>query len=72
MTDLIPWALAIVGALVGLLGFSFGKSAKHSEGLQRKRIDSILKAKGVRENVQTLDDDRVIAEFDRLHDNNRR
>jgi len=72
MIDLIPWLLAIIGALLGLLGFKASKTAKQSEEAQRKRAENILKAKEVREDVQTLDDDRLIAEFDRLHDNNRR
>lgn len=72
MIDLIPWLLAVIGALVGLLGFSARKTAKRNEEIQRKRAESILKVKEVRENVQTASDDDLIAEFDRLHSDRRR
>lgn len=72
MIDIIPWLLAVIGALVGLLGFSARKAAKRNEEVQRKRAENILKAKEVRENVQTASDDDLIAEFDRLHNRNQR
>lgn len=72
MIDIIPWLLAMIGALVGLLGFSARKAAKQNEEIQRKRAENILKVKEVRENVQTASDDAIINEFDRLYDNNRR
>lgn len=72
MTELIPWLIAVIGALIGLLGFGARKTAKKNEEAQKKRVDNILKAKEVRENVQTLDDDRVISEFDRLYNDKRR
>ena len=72
MIDIIPWFLAVIGALVGLLGFNARKTAKRNEEIQRKRAESILKAKMVRENVQAASDDDLIAEFDRLHNERRR
>lgn len=72
MTELIPWLIAVIGALIGLLGFSARKTARRNENVQRKRAENILKAKEVRENVQALDDDRVISEFDRLYNDKRR
>lgn len=72
MIDLIPWLLAVIGTLVGLLGFSARKAAKQNEEIQRKRAENILKVKEVRENVQTASDDELIAGFDRLHNRNRR
>lgn len=70
--DIIGWLVGAIGALVAVFAVKSRnetiKKAKDAEA----RVNSIKKAKETHETIQTLDDDRVISEFNRLYNDRRR
>lgn len=73
MSDLVPWLVVAVSALAGLLGLSFNrlKDAKRDNQEADKRVQALINKKEVTEHVQTLDDDYLVQQFDRLRDSKR-
>lgn len=66
-----PYALGVVGMIASWFGiYKLGKANEAN-----KKYEDILhaarKSKAERERIQTLDDDRLISEFDRLHNSRR-
>lgn len=61
--DLVPWLLAVIGLLIGALGFKSKAKAKEAEG----KIKAVRRKKEVTNEVNSLDDDGVVAKFDELH-----
>mgnify|MGYP005803735259 CR=1 FL=1 len=70
--DIIGWLVGAVGALVAFLALRSRKDMSDKLNDSEQRISAIRKAKVNHENIQTLDDDRLIAEFDRLYNDRRR
>ena len=70
--DVIGWLVDAVGALVAFLALRSRKDMSDKLNDSEQRISAIRKAKVNHENIQTLDDDRLIAEFDRLYNDRRR
>lgn len=67
------------GYLLGIAAFLIGWFVAKQKGKREaqeqarsERLESMQIAKEVRENVQAASDDELIAEFDRLHNRNRR
>lgn len=65
----------ILGVLVVVIAaFFFGKSKAKKEAKQeeaQRKAVATERVKEVREHVESLNDDSVISEFDRLHNKNR-
>ena len=63
-----------VSLLAVIAAFFFGKSKAKKEVKQedaQRKVIATEKVKEVREHVESLGDDSVISEFDRLHNKNR-
>lgn len=71
-SDIIPWLIAAIGALVGALGAYSGKSSKEKAKEQKARADSLSAKKKVQNEIDLLDSDSKLDEFDRLHNARRR
>ena len=56
LSDLAPWLVAIIGVLIGALGF---KSRSKAREIERK-MKSLDKAQKVRNEVNSLSDDGIL------------
>ena len=70
--DIIPWLIATIGALLGVLGVYSGKSSKEKAKEQKARADALSAKKKVKNEIDLLDADSQLDEFDRLHNARRR
>lgn len=70
--DVIPWLIAAIGALVGALGVYSGKSSKEKVKEQKARADALSTKKKVQNEIDLLDVDSQLDEFERLHNARRR
>lgn len=68
---MIDTLLAIIAALVGFIVFNAAQHTRKDNKRIQGEIDSLKESKKNYEDIQTLDDDRVISEFDRLHKDRR-
>lgn len=70
----------ILGGAAGIIAGMFtayakGKSKerdKHADDLRKQQLEALKRKEKIRNEVEAATDDNIIAEFDRLYDNNRR
>lgn len=66
--EIYAWLIAVIGALVAYIALkSRGKHKGKAETIQARK-DAVIQKRDIERGIQTLDDDRVIDEFKRLHD----
>ena len=72
LAEVWPYILGLATLVISW--FTAKRQGKKQAENQAKaeRVESMQIVKEVREHVQMLDDDRIIAEFDRLYNRNRR
>ena len=56
LSEIVPWLIAVIGVLIGALGF---KSRSKAREIERK-MKTLDKAQKVRNEIQTLDDSRIV------------
>ena len=56
LSELVPWLIAVIGVLIGALGF---KSRSKARDIERK-MKSLDKAQKVRNEVNSLSDDGIL------------
>lgn len=66
------YLLGIAAFLIGWLVAKQKGKREAQEQSRSERLGSMQIAKEIKENVQAASDDELIAEFDRLHNSNRR
>lgn len=60
MTDLYGWLIGIIGALVALIAVRSRSGVSDKLKDAERRIDAINNARNIRDEIQTLDDDRLL------------
>lgn len=71
ISELWPYILGAVGVVIGLVTAYIKGKSSNADGLRKQQLEAIRKKEEIKDDIQTADDDRIIAEFDRLHDNSR-
>ena len=69
--DIAGWLVGVIGALVAVIAVKSRNNVSRKVKETERRVNAINEARNTRENIERLDDDSVIDEFRRLHDNRR-
>ena len=70
--DIAGWLVGVIGALVAVIAVKSRNNVSRKVKETERRVNAINEARNIRENIERLDDDSVIDEFRRLHDDRRR
>lgn len=69
--SLYGWLAGIVGALVAALALKSRGQYKDKASKAESRTEAVIEKRKTEDDVQKMDDDSVIAEFDRLREKRR-
>lgn len=69
--DIAGWLVGVIGALVAVIAVKSRNNVSRKVKETERRVNAINEARNIRENIERLDDDAVIDEFRRLHDDRR-
>lgn len=69
--SLYGWLAGIVGALVAALAFKSRGQYKDKASKAESRTEAVIEKRKTEDGIQKMDDDSVIAEFDRLREKRR-
>lgn len=69
--SLYGWLTGIVGALVAALALKSRGQYKDKASKAESRTEAVIEKRETEDDIQKMDDDSVIAEFDRLREKRR-
>lgn len=69
--SLYGWLAGIVGALVAALALKSRGQYKDKASKAESRTEAVIEKRKTEDDIQKMDDDSVIAEFDRLREKRR-
>ena len=69
--SLYGWLAGIVGALVAALALKSRGQYKDKASKAESRTEAVIEKRKTEDEVQKMDTDSIIAEFDRLHEKRR-
>lgn len=65
------WLAGLIGALVAWVAILSRSRQKDRAVKSEQRVDAIIEKRGIENEVQKMDTDSIITEFDRLHEKRR-
>lgn len=69
--DIAGWLVAAAGAMVAALALKSRGQYKDKASKAESRTEAVIEKRKTEDDVQKMDDDSVIAEFDRLREKRR-